>query len=302
MDFILEVKDLYKSYKEIKAVQGISFKVKRGSLFAFLGPNGAGKSTTINIITTLLEKDAGEIKLNGKINDTYFREKIGVVFQQNVLDDLLTVKQNLIYRGSLYLKNKAAVHKRYDELCQFLNLKAFEHQAFGKLSGGQKRRTEIARALFANPEILLMDEPTTGLDPETRQTVWKIINELRKRDGLTIFLTTHYMEEAANADHVVIIDKGLIKVQGTPAELKDTYSHDRLIIIPKDKKAFETAIKNEKLPYHKIANQMIFKVDETAEIFRILDTYRDNIKSFEAIKGTMDDVFINIIGKENNHV
>lgn len=302
MDYILEVKNLYKSYKDIKAVKGISFQVKRGSLFAFLGPNGAGKSTTINIITTLLERDTGEVFLNGKTDDTYFREKIGVVFQHNVLDDLLTVKQNLLYRGSLYLKNKHAVNKRYEELCGFLNLKEFEHQPFGKLSGGQKRRTEIARALFANPELLLMDEPTTGLDPETRQTVWKVIDELRKRDGLTIFLTTHYMEEAVNADHVVIIDKGLIKVQGTPAELKDKYSHDRLKIAPHDKKTFQAALNKEKIPYKRIADQFIIKVDETEEIFRILDTYRENIKSFEAVKGTMDDVFINVIGEVNIHV
>ena len=302
MDCILEVKNLHKSYKEIKAVKGISFQVKRGSLFAFLGPNGAGKSTTINMITTLLEKDQGDIFLNGQTDDVYFREKIGVVFQNNVLDDLLTVKQNLIFRGSLYLKTKEAVHQRYEELSQFLHLSDFEHQPFGKLSGGQKRRTEIARALFANPELLLMDEPTTGLDPETRQTVWKVIDELRKKDGLTIFLTTHYMEEAVNADHVVIIDKGIIKVQGTPAELKDKYSHDRLIIVPTHKKEFSDKLNRDQISYKKIADQFVIKVDETKEIFRILDTYRDDIISFEAIKGTMDDVFINVVGEVNADV
>lgn len=302
MDHILDVKDLHKSYKDIKAVKGISFHVKRGSLFAFLGPNGAGKSTTINMITTLLDKDKGEILLNGQTDETYFREKIGVVFQNNVLDDLLTVKQNLIFRGSLYLKTKEAVHQRYEELSQFLNLSEFENQPFGKLSGGQKRRTEIARALFANPELLLMDEPTTGLDPETRQMVWKVIDDLRKKDGLTIFLTTHYMEEAVNADHVVIIDKGLIKVQGTPAELKDKYSHDRLKIVAYDKKELQKALDTEKMSYDVVADQIIIKVDETEEIFRILDTYRTNIKSFEAIKGTMDDVFINVVGEVNAHV
>ncbi len=302
MDFILEVQDLYKSYKEIKAVKGISFAVKRGSLFAFLGPNGAGKSTTINIITTLLERDSGIVLLNGQTDENYFRKKIGVVFQNNVLDDLLTVKQNLIYRGSLYLKTKEAVNQRYDELCTFLNLKTFENQPFGKLSGGQKRRTEIARALFANPELLLMDEPTTGLDPETRQTVWKVIDDLRKRDGLTIFLTTHYMEEASNADHVVIIDKGIIKVQGTPATLKNQYSHDRLKIVAYDKKALVAELEAKKIIYHKIADQIIINVNETKEMFDLLDTYRDHIKSFEAIKGTMDDVFINVIGEVNGDV
>lgn len=302
MDVILEAKNLYKSYKDIQAVKGISFQVKRGSLFAFLGPNGAGKSTTINMITTLLERDSGDIWLNGQTDESYFREKIGVVFQDNVLDDLLTVKQNLMYRGALYLKNKTAVLKRYEELSEFLNIKDFENQPFGKLSGGQKRRTEIARALFANPEILLMDEPTTGLDPETRQMVWKVINDLRKQTGLTIFLTTHYMEEAIDADHIVIIDKGVIKVQGTPAQLKDDYSHDRLIIVPFHKKAFVEVLEKEQIAYQKVADKVIIQVDSTKEIFRLLDTHRKHIKSFEAIKGSLDDVFIQVIGEENSHV
>ncbi|RJX27405.1 MAG: ABC transporter ATP-binding protein, partial [Acholeplasma sp.] len=236
MDCIVRVENLVKSYGEIKAVNDISFKVKRGSLFAFLGPNGAGKSTTINVMTTLLDKDSGQVFLNEQTEDEYFRNKIGVVFQGNVLDEDLTVKENLIYRGALYLKDKAAVKARYDELAKYLNLYEFENQRYKTLSGGQKRRTEIARALFSNPEILLLDEPTTGLDPETRQIVWKVIEDLKKNHGMTIFLTTHYMEEAANADHVVIINKGKIVAEGTPAQLKDEYSYDRLKIVAKDKK------------------------------------------------------------------
>jgi multidrug/hemolysin transport system ATP-binding protein len=288
MDIILSVKNLVKSYKDIIAVNDISFDVKRGSLFAFLGPNGAGKSTTINVITTLLNKDSGEVSLNEMTEDKYFREKIGVVFQNNVLDDVLTVKENLIYRGALYLKTKEKVVQRYEELSEFLNLKEFENQRFKTLSGGQKRRTEIARALFADPELLLLDEPTTGLDPETRQIVWKVIKKLQEEKGITIFLTTHYMEEAANADHVVIINKGKIMVQGTPAYLKE--------------KVFKEKLKSLKRSYEKVADQFIITVEDTKDTLLLIEEFKTQIKQFEVVKGTMDDVFINVVGKDEVYV
>jgi len=181
MDVILKVENLVKSYGAIKAVNDISFEVHRGKLFAFLGPNGAGKSTTINVITTLLNADSGRVIFNGKTDEAYFRSKMGVVFQGNVLDDQLTVKENLLFRGALYLNNKKFVKQRYETLADFLHLHEFENQKFRTLSGGQKRRAEIARALFSDPEILLLDEPTTGLDPETRQIVWKVIEDLQKK-------------------------------------------------------------------------------------------------------------------------
>jgi len=300
MDSILKVEHLSKSYKDIKAVQDISFEVKRGSLFAFLGPNGAGKSTTINMITTMLSRDVGNIYLNDLDEANYFREKIGVVFQNNVLDDLLTVKENLVLRGYLYIKTKAEVLERYYELRDFLGFEDYENQKFKTLSGGQKRRVEIARALFSNPELLLLDEPTTGLDPETRQVVWKVINRLRKEKGLTIFLTTHYMEEAANADHVIIINHGKIVAQGTPATLKDAYSYDRIKIQANDKKEFKVLLDKQKISYEKISDQFIIRVNETNEAFDLLTIFKPYTKSFEVIKGTMDDVFINVIGAENN--
>ena len=302
MDAILSVEHLVKTYKDIVAVDDISFMVKRGSLFAFLGPNGAGKSTTINVITTLLEKNSGTIKLNGESNDKYFREKIGVVFQNNVLDDVLTVKENLLYRGALYLKTKEKVLKRYEELVEFLNLKPIENQKFKTLSGGQKRRTEIARALFANPELLLLDEPTTGLDPETRQIVWQVIEKLKKEKGITIFLTTHYMEEAANADHVVIINKGKIKVQGTPAYLKEKFSFDRFKVVPIDKKQLVVQLEKLGRSYEKIADQYIITVEDTKDTLTMIEMLKDNIKQFEVVKGSMDDVFINVVGKDDYHV
>lgn len=302
MDEILNVKNLVKSYKEIIAVNDISFSVKRGSLFAFLGPNGAGKSTTINVITTLLNKDSGVVMINGKTDDKYFREKIGVVFQNNVLDDVLTVKENLLYRGALYLKTKEKVLKRYVELAEFLNLTEFENQRFKTLSGGQKRRTEIARALFANPEILLLDEPTTGLDPETRQIVWKVIEQLKEEKGITIFLTTHYMEEAANADHIVIINKGKIIVEGTPAFLKEKYSYDRFKVVPMDKEKFKKQLKALKKDYEKIADQFIMTVKNTKDTLYLIETLKDNIKQLEVVKGSMDDVFVNVVGKDSLYV
>ena len=177
MDKILEVSNLYKKYGDLIAVNDISFYVKRGELYAFLGQNGAGKSTTIRMIITLLEKNGGIVKLDGHTEDAYIRQHIGVVFQENVLDGLLTVKENLYTRGALYIDSKAGVTKRYNELAQKLGLYEIENQRFKTLSGGQKRRVEIARALFSNPKLLILDEPTTGLDPETRQVIWRVIKD-----------------------------------------------------------------------------------------------------------------------------
>lgn len=299
MDIILEVKNLKKNYGAIEAVKDLSFKVERGTLYAFLGPNGAGKSTTINIITTLLEQNAGEVFVNGQTNKDYIRRKIGVVFQGNVLDNHLTVKENLLYRGAFYLDSKN-LKNRYEELREMLGFKDFENQKFKTLSGGQKRRIEIARALFSEPEILLLDEPTTGLDPETRQVVWQIIDTLREQQNITIFLTTHYMEEAANADHVIIIDKGLIKAEGSPATLKETYSKDRIKLVPHDQTKLEDALKKNNYAYKVVADQYIITFDTTIETLDLIEKVKENIKSFEVLKGTLDDVFINVIGGEHH--
>lgn len=296
MDIILEVKHLKKSYGDLKAVNDVSFQVRRGSLFAFLGPNGAGKSTTINIISTLLKKDEGEVLLNGETAEAYFRRKIGVVFQENILDDLLTVKENLMYRGSLYINDKQGVLKRYQELKELLRFESYENQKFKTLSGGQKRRAEIARALFSNPEILLLDEPTTGLDPETRMIVWELIDQLQTQSGMTIFLTTHYMEEAAKADHVVIINKGHIVAEGTPAALKDRYSFDRLKIVPIDKETFVQTLNTLNQSYDKVSDEYILIIDDPMKVIELLNQLKTNIKQFEVIKGSMDDVFIEAVG------
>ncbi len=299
MEKILEVKDLYKKYDDLVAVNRISFYVKRGELYAFLGQNGAGKSTTIRMIITLLKKDDGSFLLNGSSDESYIRSKIGVVFQDNVLDPYLTVKENLILRGILYLKNKQAVLERYEQLSQYLSLKEIENQKFKTLSGGQKRRTEIARALFSNPELLILDEPTTGLDPETRQVVWKIIEDLRNKEGVTVFLTTHYMEEAANADHVVIIHKGNIVAKGSPAELKNKYSKDYFRLIPKNAGKLTDFLKENNRVYKLVADQYYIEIKDTEDTLNLITSIKDNIKSFEVVKGTLDDVFINVVGEQN---
>ncbi len=299
MDKILEVESLTKKFGDLVAVNNISFFVKRGELYAFLGQNGAGKSTTIKMMITLLAKDSGTVKLNGKEDDAYIRSKIGVVFQENVLDKLLTVKENLLSRGALYSNNKKEVLERYLFLVEYLKLNDIENQRFSTLSGGQKRRVEIARALFAKPELLILDEPTTGLDPETRQIVWHVIEDLRIKQGITVFLTTHYMEEAANADHVVIIHKGNIVVFGSPSELKERYSKDFFKLVPKDKQTLEAYLNSNSRVYNVIADQYYVEITDTKDTLNLIGDIKENIKTFEVIKGTLDDVFVNVVGEQN---
>jgi multidrug/hemolysin transport system ATP-binding protein len=299
MDKILEVNHLTKKFGDLVAVNDISFYVKRGELYAFLGQNGAGKSTTIRMMITLLSKDSGSVKLNGKEDEAYIRNKIGVVFQENVLDNLLTVKENLISRGALYSNSKKEVLERYQHLINYLKLKEIENQRFKTLSGGQKRRVEIARALFANPELLILDEPTTGLDPETRQIVWHVINDLRQQKGITVFLTTHYMEEAAHADHIVIIHKGNIVVYGSPAELKEKYSKDFFKLVPKNKDDLEAYLNKTKRIFSRVADQYYVEINDTKDTLELISDIKDNIKTFEVIKGTLDDVFVNVVGEQN---
>ncbi|WP_441361600.1 ABC transporter ATP-binding protein [Acholeplasma laidlawii] len=299
MEKILEVNNLHKKYGDLTAVNNISFYVRKGELYAFLGQNGAGKSTTIRMIITLLEKDGGEVLLNGKKDENYIRNHIGVVFQDNVLDGALTVKENLLNRGALYLSSKKEVLARYEILAEKLNLNEIENQRFKTLSGGQKRRVEIARALFSNPELLILDEPTTGLDPETRQVIWRVINDLRKHDGITVFLTTHYMEEAANADHIVVIHKGNIVVHGSPSELKDKYSKDYFRVVPKDKVLLINYLDKQKRVYELIADQYYIEIKDTQDTLDLITDIKENIKTFEVVKGTLDDVFVNVVGEQN---
>jgi len=298
---IIEVTGLQKRYGAVEAVKGIDFYVEEGKLFAFLGPNGAGKSTTINIICTLLSKDAGTILVDGHEldkEDSAIRDEIGIVFQESVLDPLLTVKENLMTRGSFYHLEKEALNQAINEAMKTTDIVNIANRRFGTLSGGQRRRTDIARALINHPKILFLDEPTTGLDPQTRKTVWKTIEQLQKEQGMTVFLTTHYMEEAAMADYVIVIDNGMIAAKGTPAELKEKYSTDSVMIEPKNREKAIAVLKNNHIEFREASDLLIVDLAQTLEALPILALLEGEITSFQVLNGTMDDAFIGITGKE----
>lgn len=293
MNEILKIKNLRKSYGKLKAVDNISFKVNKGELFAFLGINGAGKSTTISMICGALEKDSGTILFcNKDIDDFPINDKIGVVFQNSVLDQTLSVYDNLKFRAALYNITGNNFSKRYDELSKMFNLKEIEKQKVKNLSGGQRRRVDIARAIIHNPEFLILDEPTTGLDPSTRKNLWNIIRDLRIKRKMTVFLTTHYMEEAADADYVVIIDKGKIITEGTPLELKNKYAKDTITIY----NISEEEVKKLNIPYKKIRNGYKLEVSSTKVATNLIINNKDLFKDYEIVKGKMDDVFLSATG------
>ncbi len=292
---ILKVENLSKTFGNLKAVDDLSFSVDSGKLFAFLGQNGAGKSTTINMLIGTLSANSGTISYGGGKSFQEFKDKIGVVFQNNIFDDFLTVEENLKLFGRLYSKNNESIKERYEELAGVFKFKSFEKKKFKTLSGGQKRRVEIARALFNTPEILFLDEPTTGLDPRTRIDVWKVINQIRKDTGMTVFLTTHYMEETADADEVVIIHNGKKIAEGSPAELKEKYSSDKIKIVPKNQKRFEKLVKD--MEFVKVADQFEFSLKDSGQEIELLEKFKDEIKFFEVLRGTMDDVFLNAVGE-----
>lgn len=297
MNNIIEIKNLHKSFNDVKAVSDISFRVKEGEFFAFLGINGAGKSTTISIMCGQLDKDSGEVYVNGldvEKEIDKIKSEIGVVFQNSVLDKDLTVYDNLKYRAALYGIFDDVFENRLNQLVSLFSLKEILNRPIKKLSGGQKRRVDIVRALLHNPKILILDEPTTGLDPQTRKQVWEVINALRIKQGLTVFLTTHYMEEASDADYVVILDSGKIVGEGTPYELKTKYTNDYITIYNKS----EEDVKKLGLKYEKIKDGYRLEVANTNEAKNLMINNQDLFTDFEIIKGKMDDVFLNITGKK----
>ena len=297
MENIIEIKNLFKSYKTVKAVSDLSFTVKKGQLFAFLGLNGAGKSTTISIMCGHLQKDSGTVVINGENLDNNIdkiKSDLGVVFQASVLDKMLTVKENLSSRAGLYGFTKAAFAEKLKELDSLLKINNLLSRTYGKLSGGERRRVDIARAIINDPKILILDEPTTGLDPQTRQMVWNVINKLQKEKAVTVFLTTHYMEEAAGADYVVILDKGKIAAEGTPIELKNKFTGDFILIYGKTKSDIESL----GLPVTKIAGGYKIRVSNTKEATDLIIKHPTLFTDYEIIKGNMDDVFLSVTGKQ----
>ncbi|ACK39978.1 ABC transporter ATP-binding protein [Listeria monocytogenes] len=302
---MIKLTNVVKKFGKVEAVKGINLEVEKGSLFAFLGENGAGKSTTLSMICTESEPTSGEIfiadeKLTFK-NRKSFRQKLGVVFQENVLDDLLTVRENLYNRASLYGKTKAEITERLALVSSIMGIEDILNRRFEKLSGGQKRRAEIARAIMHDPEILLLDEPTTGLDPKTRVSVWKIIDYLREELGMTVFLTTHYLEEAKDADQLAVIHKGKIIAQGTPANIRSRFSVDKIFFYDAKVAELQTIIEKINLPFKVTKETMrVDVINQDVEILAILNQTAGLYGSFEVIKGNLDDAFISMIKEESN--
>ena len=297
MEHIIEINNLKKSFGNIKAVNNISFRVNKGELFAFLGENGAGKSTTISIICGTLSKDLGEVIVDGMNIEKDFMnisKELGVVFQNSVLDGVLSVKDNLESRASLYGIVGLDAKERILKLAKLLDFEDLLNRQVNKLSGGQRRRIDVARALIHDPKILILDEPTTGLDPQTRKKLWNVINSLRKKEKMTVFLTTHYMEETVDADYVVILDKGKIVAEGTPLELKNKYTGDFITIYGVDEKQ----IKNLKMPYEVLKEGIRIEVPNTSKARDLILKNPEIFEDFEITKGKMDDVFLSVTGKK----
>ena len=297
MKNIIEIKELRKSFGDVKAVDGISFGVKEGELFAFLGVNGAGKSTTISIICNMLNKDSGSIFIDGldvSEHGDKIKNNIGVVFQSSVLDKALTVRDNLRCRAALYGITGKAFEQRLEELSELLDFKDILGRTVGKLSGGQRRRIDIARVLIHSPKILILDEPTTGLDPQTRARLWSVIEGLREGGNMTVFLTTHYMEEAADADYVIILDSGKVVAEGTPHQLKNAFTGDYITIYG----IAEEDIKKLGKPYVKLKNAIRITVTDTAEATELIVKYPHMFVDYEITKAKMDDVFLAATGKK----
>lgn len=305
MSTTIEVRNLHKQYGKVNAVNDISFEVKRGSVFAFLGTNGAGKSTTISCLTTATAPSGGEIVINGKTigkDDDRIREDIGVVFQSSLLDPTLTVRENLEYRATFYGLGKKS-NERIKELSGLIDLKSFIDRRYGTLSGGQKRRVDIARALLHNPSILFLDEPTAGLDPKSREQVWQTIFQLKSSTGLTVFLTTHYMEETERADDVYVINKGKKIASGTPQMLRANFSQNELRVIASDNRRLQKLLKIDGAPHEVHQDTCIIRTPDSATAFRILKKYEGEYIDFEFRHGNMDDVFLALTEsmKEKSH-
>lgn len=296
MEHIIEIKNLNKSFGDVRAVRDLSFCVKKGELFAFLGVNGAGKSTTISILCGQLKMDSGSVKVAGEDIESSresLARRLGVVFQNSVLDSALTVKDNLRSRAALYGIKGKKFDSRLAELAELLDFGGLLDRTVGKLSGGQRRRIDIARALLHSPDILILDEPTTGLDPQTRKLLWDVVTSLRREEQMTVFLTTHYMEEAADADYVVILDSGAIAAEGTPLELKNRWTGDFITLYG----VTDDAVGALGLPFEKIRDAVRVSVPTTAAATRLIVAHPELFADYEITKGKMDDVFLAVTGK-----
>ena len=296
---VIKINGLTKRFKDVTAVDNLNLTVRKGELFAFLGTNGAGKSTTISIICGQLEKDSGTVIVNDFNIDTTadkIKRDLGVVFQNSVLDKALSVYDNLKIRAALYGMDNEAFITRLNELCEMLKFEDILKRPVGKLSGGQRRKIDIARALLHSPKILILDEPTTGLDPQTRRVIWDVIAKLRRDTDMTVLLTTHYMEEATDADYVVILDSGKIAAEGTPLQLKNTYSGDYITLY----NTTDEDIQGLDVKYEVLKNAVRIFVPDTATATKLIIQNPELFVDYEITKGKMDDVFLAATGKALN--
>lgn len=280
---LIRTKDLIKTFGDKTVIDHLNLEVEEGNLLAYIGTNGAGKSTTMKMLTGLLKPTSGEIELAADL-------KIGMVFQESVLDEELTVLDNLKSRQALYRKQDKAW---LEKLIQLTGLDAFLNQTYGTLSGGQRRRVDIVRALLNKPNLLFLDEPTTGLDIQTRKAIWELLRRLQREEKLTIFLTTHYLEEAENADMAYIIDRGKVLAKGSAKELKEAYSKPYLLVDASDASAFSD------VAYQLLGNgQLKLVVNDSKEALQILSDKRAAINDFDYVKANINDVFLSITGRE----
>ena len=297
----IEVRNFSKKFGDFTAVDNISFDVEQGTIFAFLGPNGAGKSTTINTLCTIQEKTEGTLKING--NDVskqkdLVRNDIGIVFQDSTMDGKLTVEENLKLHCDFYKVPKSEVKERIDFVLDLVDIKSRKKSPVDSLSGGMKRRAEIARGLVHFPKVLFLDEPTTGLDPQTRASVWDYIHKLQKQKNITIFLTTHYMDEAEICNQVAIIDGGKIVAHDTPANLKKKYTSTTMKLKTNDPDSLKTYLTERSIKHSVDKDLVTIYATSTADVLNISNTFRESIEDIEINKGTLNDVFIAITGKE----
>lgn len=288
LNMILQAKHLTKRYGDYMAVDDIQLEFEKGSFNAILGPNGAGKSTTISMLIGLKKPTKGQIRYAPNT-------KIGVVFQASVLDEMLTVRENLTIRAQQY---KEITASRVDDLIHQLGLTAFQKQLYGTLSGGQKRRVDIARALLSQPDILFLDEPTTGLDIQTRKAIWDLLSRLQKDEGMTIILTTHYLDEADEADQIYIVDHGKVIAQGSATVIKSQYASNILKIRFKEMKDLEKLLQTGMTVKEENELEYLFYPRTSLEAIEYLAKVREEIDSFEFRPGTMDDAFIALTGRE----
>ena len=299
---IINVQNLSKQFKSVHAVDGISFSVSEGEVFGFLGPNGAGKTTTINILCTLLSATGGSAEIAGydcAKNSDEVRMAIGLIFQDTTLDTGLTAYENLKFHAYLYNLDRKLTERRIDEMFDVVELQNRKHDLIKNFSGGMKRRLEIARGLLHYPRVLFLDEPTLGLDPQTRNTIWDFINTLRKKENITVFMTTHYMEEAENCDRIAVIDHGKIIALDTPARLKEMVHGDIIHLVTADNQQAVQEIKKTFGITAQTENGGLSLEAERGDEFipKLIHSLTVETLSVGLKKPTLNDVFLRLTGR-----